>query len=88
MSIKQDAEKRVNNKIECLKLNFEKQYRAWKQQGVTDDRSLFCNVYDLLMEATEAMRSVDNSYVWCAFNHEFNKDYGTLKEIKDRFFYK
>lgn len=85
MLIKQNVEKSVNIKIECLELNFEKQYKEWRAAGFKDDRLLFCNIYDLLMEATEAMRSVDNNYVWCAFNHEFEKDLNTLISIKGRF---
>lgn len=85
MLIKQDVEKSANIKIECLKLNFEKQYKEWRTAGFKDDRWLFCNIYDLLMEATEAMRSVNSNYVWCAFNHEFSKDYDTLVAIKNRF---
>lgn len=85
MQTRQDVEKRVNLKIKCLKVNFEKNYLTWKTNTVADDRVLFCRIYEILIEATEAMREVDNSYIWLCFNREFEKYYKKLERIKRYF---
>lgn len=75
--------KSAETKKELLKLEFGKERKAW--DGEKDDRGVFCNIYDMLMEALDDMKSVENSFIWVAFNNKFREEEKTLKEIKKRF---
>lgn len=78
-----DAMKSSKIKKRYLKLSFGKEREEYKNQ--TDDRGLFCNTYDILMEACEAMSNVENNTIWVAFNRYFRQEVETLEEIKQRF---
>lgn len=51
----------------------------------TDDRRLFQNMYENLVEAVYFMGGVENNFVWVAFNEQFNKDLEQMDEIITRF---
>lgn len=66
-----------------LKHNYEKCRKEY--EGFNDDRRVFCNIYDILIEALNVMEKVDNNFIWVAFNNECEKDVETLNRIKDYF---
>lgn len=78
-----EKKKRVGIKRGRLKLSFEKERNEYEKY--TDDRRVFCNIYDMIMESLDVMETVDNDYIWCAFYEKYNEDFATLKEIKERF---
>lgn len=64
------------------------QYNRFYQQikdKYTDDRRLFQNMYEKLLEAVYFMGGVENNFVWVAFNEQFNKDLKQMDEIIARF---
>lgn len=64
------------------------QYNRFYQQikdKYTDDRRLFQNMYEKLLEAVCFMGGVENNFVWVAFNEQFNKDLKQMDEIIARF---
>lgn len=64
------------------------QYSKFYQQikdKYTDDRRLFQNMYEQLLESLEVMGNIENSYIWVAFNEQFNKDLKQMDEIITRF---
>ena len=75
--------KSVEIKRNLLKLSFGDNRKEW--EGLTDDRCIFCNIYDMLIESLEEMENVESNFVWCAFNEKFNEEFKTLKKIKQRF---
>lgn len=81
---KADSKKSADTKRKLLKLNFWKKRKEFEQFS-NDDRRVFCNVYDMLMESLEVMESVENNYIWVAFNKKFRIDFEELKEIDSRF---
>lgn len=78
-----DAMESSTLKKRYLKLLFGKEREEYKNQK--DDRGLFCNTYDILMEACNAMSNVENNTIWVAFNRYFNEEVEALEEIKERF---
>ena len=46
-----------------------------------DDRGVFCNIYRMMMEAMEAMKSVENNSICVAFNRYYDGERKTLEEI-------
>lgn len=77
------AVKSANLKIELLKINYKKYREAWKDEQ--DDRLVFCNTYDMILEACEAMRSVTNNFIWVAFNKHYCEEEQLLKSIIEHF---
>ena len=50
-----------------------------------DDRGVFCNIYRMMQEAMEAMKSVENNSICVAFNRYSDEQRQTLDEIYLRF---
>ena len=73
----------MDTKIKLLNLRYGKYRKAW--EGTSDDRKVFCNIYDMLVEACECMKSVRNNLIHVAFNRQFKEEEETLKEILQRF---
>lgn len=77
------TKKDVNNYRDYLRLSFGKQYKIWLK--CADDRKLFCNIYETLMESLDEMENVSNNLVWVAYHEKFREEYQMLKNIKERF---
>ena len=75
---------RVSLKIRCLEAHFEKYRDMWENEH-KDDRALFCGIYDQLIEALYAMETMENAFVWVAFNEHFKQDEKTLCDIVKNF---
>lgn len=73
----------MDTKIKLLNLRYGKCRKAW--ESTSDDRKVFCNIYDMLVEACECMKSVSNNLIHVAFNRQFKEEEETLKEILLRF---
>lgn len=73
----------MDTKIKLLNLLYGKYRKAWEDTG--DDRKVFCNIYDMLIEACECMKSVRNNLIYVAFNRQFKDEEKMLKEILHRF---
>ncbi len=78
-----DRKKSAGLKKRLLKQHFEKLRNQF--DGFNDDRAVFCNIYDMLMEALATMETVENNLVWVAFNNEYCKEFSDLQDIADRF---
>lgn len=50
-----------------------------------DDRRVFQNVYEQLLEALEVMGTIENTMIWVAFNEKFNEELKTLDSIIEKF---
>ncbi len=74
---------RYGLKGRLLKEKYEPFIKEFKQHH--DDRILVPNMLDQLLEACEAMQSVDNTFVRVAFNHAFTEQNETMEEIVTRF---
>ena len=46
-----------------------------------DDRGVFCNIYRMMQEAMEAMKSVENNSICVAFNRYYDGEHETLERI-------
>lgn len=77
------AVKSANLKIELLKINYKKYRETWKDEQ--DDRLVFCNTYDMILEACEAMKSVTNNFIWVAFNEHYREEEQLLNDIIKHF---
>lgn len=78
-----DSKKSADIKRQHLSFQFGKLRNQF--ECFNDDRKVFCNIYDMLMEAIDAMAIVENNLIWVAFNNEYRKEYSTLQSIADRF---
>ena len=70
---------------ELLEIHFAKYYQEWKGQEYNYDRTVFVNMFDQLWEAIGAMRKVENSFVWVAFNRARKAQEKEMCEIVKRF---
>ena len=77
--------KKYTLKQKSLKTEFAKQYNLWKKLRYTDDRAIFCNIYEIYFETCEDMKSVENIHIQCAVNARLSDDIQTLRKIYSRF---
>ena len=68
-----------------LKTEFGKLYQAWNDPRPGDDRCIFCNLYEMLWDACEAMKGVENNLVRVAFDTQMKKEIETMQKIASRF---
>ncbi len=73
----------MDTKIKLMELRYGKYRKAW--EDTSDDRKIFCNTYDMLIEACECMKSVRNTLIHVVFNRQFNDEEKTLEEILQQF---
>lgn len=64
--------------------DYAKKYNEWKD-NYTDDRRVYQNVYEALIEQLNIMGNIENSGIWVAYNEYFDKELSTLKRIIDKF---
>ena len=76
--------KSYETKMSLLKNVYGKKYHEWSGK-YTDDRQLYCNLYEMLVEALEAIKNIENNFIWCAFNKEFKAELGIMHDIEERF---
>lgn len=77
------SQKKAENKQRLLKHKFRKYRDMWENEH--DDRGLIRGMYDQLQEACDAMKGVENNFVWCAFNARYAKQHNDMCEIVERF---
>lgn len=58
---------------------------AKKCADCTDDRKLFVNVLNIMLESCKTMESMDNNFVCVAFNNECKKQCEMLDRIVKHF---
>lgn len=63
---------------------YAKKYNEWKNKYF-DDRRLYQNMYEQLLKSLKIMGRIGNSYIWVAFNEQFNKDLKQMDEIIAKF---
>lgn len=85
--MKKEIIAKVNLGKEVLEFTYGNAYSEWNGK-YHDDRLLFCNIYRILLEAYDAMATVENNYIWCAFNHKMEADEKYLKRILKNFNHK
>lgn len=62
-----------------------KQYHMWKGK-YCDDRSTYCAIYEMLLEALESIKDVkEDNLIWSAFIMMLHVKTNTLDNIKERF---
>lgn len=86
--MKKDIIEKVNLGKKVFEFTYGKAYSEWNEKNYHDDRLIFCNIYRMLLEAYDAMSTVENNYIWCAFNHEIEEDEKRLKRILKNFNHK
>ena len=67
-----------------LELMYGDLYTEWNGK-YHDDRQIYCNIYNQMMEALEALNGMANVYVWVAVRHEMNRDEKVMREIEQKF---
>lgn len=77
------SQSRYGLKASLLKKKYEPFVEEFKQHH--DDRILVPNMLDQLLEACEAMQSMENNFVCVAFNNAFSEQNETMEEIVTRF---
>lgn len=76
---RQKSKRMARIRIKVLKNKYLSFREKWDNES--DDRGLFCNMFDRLLEAEESMIGVKNNSVWCAWAHAAEEDEKTLDEI-------
>ena len=77
----------AQRKIETLtsKLFPYAKFYAEVKDKYQDDRRLFQNIYEILLENLNIMGEIESSYIWVAFNKQYREDIQTLENIIERF---
>ena len=70
--------------IQYLKMHYGKKAEIWKDV-TTDDRLVYCNLYQMMIEALESLPDEPNNYVCVALNKKMEKDCSTLTSILNVF---
>lgn len=70
-------------KIEFVKHFYGDKVEAWKDEH--DDRRLYVNIYNMIIEALETLPEEPNNYICVAINREIAKDRETMDEIREHF---
>ena len=79
----EQAVKHCEDKRQYMDCKFKKYRKMWEDKR--DDRMLFCNIFDKLREAVDAMESVHNNTIWVAFNRLYHEDMDRMDDIVYRF---
>lgn len=64
--------------------DYAKKYNQWKDK-YHDDRRLYQNMYEYILETLEVMGEIENNYIWTAFNKQFAEDLKQMDNIITRF---
>ena len=80
MAWKKKQEENMTLQIWCFKNEFEAYYNRWN--GVrSDDRGLFCRLYEIVIEEMENMKKVKSNFINCAFNRQIEKEEEMMRGI-------
>lgn len=71
-------------KKEFMKHIYESNYIEWKDK-YHDERLEYCNTYEMIMGALEAIKNINNNLVWHGFDRIFYEVIEMLDVIKERF---
>lgn len=80
MSKSQEERTWKDIKLSFLKGKYQKHADKW-QNIKSDDRGVFCNIYNMIIKAIESLPDEPDNYVAVAMNHEINHDRETMDEI-------
>ncbi len=69
----------MNLHISVHNNKFKAYYDAW--QNESDDRALFCRLYESILEECENMKKVKSNYINVAFNRLVKEDEEMMNEI-------
>lgn len=72
-------------KLKSWKLDYEAQANEWRQLGVTDDRRIFINCFDMVVEALESLPTDPVSYICVAVQQHMQSDRAMMDDIIRRF---
>lgn len=75
----------ASKKLDYMKFKYSKKYQKWIEEKHGDDRTLFCNIYNQIQDAINAVGSVNNNYVHVAMNKMIGADFETLDAIAEAF---
>lgn len=76
--------KSAQTKMDLLQHKFSKFYEEVKN-NYTDDRRVFQNIYEMLVEAIVVMGAIENTLIQLAFNQKYDEEMATLERIMTRF---
>jgi hypothetical protein len=72
-----------DNEIDYIQFMYGKQIA--KYEGHNDDRQIYINIYNMIMEALKDLKKEPNVYIKVAMKAAINKDLQTLDDINKRF---
>lgn len=71
----------MENEKALIRIYFSETYNACKTSGADDDRLLFINKIDILMDALEQMDDVVNTFIRLAFKAKFHEELEAIKDL-------
>ena len=72
-------------KLHDLDIRFGTSYRDFKEGGYVDDRRVFVNTYEIIVQALESLPEEPVSYIRVAMWRQINRDYKMMDEILAKF---
>lgn len=72
-------------KIDYLQMLYGRLIKKYSLNEYRDDRKLFCNIYNMIVEAVNSLPDEPNNYVCVAMNKHINEDLEVLDRIKENF---
>lgn len=72
-------------KEDYIKFMYGKAYRKYAEADPHDDRRLYMNMYDQIMEAVQSVPADPVPFVAVAMNNEMEKSFKTMDRIQEHF---
>ena len=72
-------------KLEHIEYFYGKAYEQFKAEDAHDDRRVYINVYEMIIEAVKSLEDEPNNYVCVAMNDYIKHDLEILRRIGKRF---
>lgn len=85
MAWKKQQEESMELQIWVFKDNFEQYFVEWNTTDIRDDRSLFCNMYNIGLEEFENMKKVKSIFINVAFNEKMQENIDIMESIVECF---
>jgi len=85
MAWKISQQLKMDLNIMVFKTDFEKYFVEWNTLDITDDRILFCKMYNIGLEEYENMKKVKSNFINVAFNEKMEENIQTMHDIVDCF---
>ena len=73
------------HKLDCIENLYGKAYEQFKSEDAHDDRRLYVNIYEMMVEAIKSLDDEPNNFVCVAMNNKIKEETNVLESIGRHF---